>query len=79
MTNARVPGTLLRQLAANDAEVTAFFDYHLKTGKLSQRGIDKVLRLAWTVADLAGAATPNFDHVIRGFELHDSREQLQSA
>lgn len=79
MTNARVPGTLLRQLAADDAEITAFLDYHLKTGTLSQRGIDKVLRVAWTVADLAGADIADFDHVMRGFELHDAQAELQST
>ncbi len=33
------------------------------TGRLSNRGVDKVIRLAWTVADLAGAGRPTADHV----------------
>lgn len=32
-------------------------------GQLSARGVDKVLRLAWTVADLAGAPIPQLDHL----------------
>jgi magnesium chelatase family protein len=30
-------------------------------GRLSARGVDKVLRLAWTVADLAGRDVPGRD------------------
>lgn len=35
----------------------------LATGQLSARGVDKVLRLAWTIADLAGADRPGLDHL----------------
>lgn len=79
LTNARVPGTLLRQLSADDAEISALLDYHLKSGSLSQRGIDKVLRVAWTIADLAAAPIPDFDQVMRAFELHDARPDVQAA
>ncbi|GAA3631168.1 YifB family Mg chelatase-like AAA ATPase [Microlunatus ginsengisoli] len=38
-------------------------DEALDRGLISPRGVDKVLRVAWTVADLAGAGRPLADHV----------------
>jgi magnesium chelatase family protein len=57
-TNAAVPGSWLRDntpRAAGHAEL----DRALDTGALSLRGRDRVLRLAWTVADLRGAPVPD--------------------
>ena len=33
-------------------------DEAVSRGRLSARGVDKVIRLSWTIADLAGAAKP---------------------
>jgi magnesium chelatase family protein len=33
------------------------------------RGYDRALRIAWTVADLAGASSPTLDHVGRALYL----------
>ena len=58
--NAEVPGTRLRrppwQLPAAD---TAELRARLDSGSLSARGFDRVIRLAWTIADLAGRARPD--------------------
>ena len=43
--------------------VIAPAEAHLQRGELSARGFDRVLRLAWTVADLAGATVPEPQHV----------------
>jgi magnesium chelatase family protein len=32
-------------------------------GEISARGVDRVIRLAWTVADLAGVARPTVTEV----------------
>lgn len=32
-------------------------------GGISARGVDRVIRVAWTLADLAGAARPTVDEV----------------
>ena len=32
-------------------------------GEISARGVDRVIRLAWTVADLGGAARPAVDEI----------------
>lgn len=38
-------------------------DAAVDNGRLTPRGVDKVLRVAWTIADLAGADRPRADHV----------------
>ncbi len=42
---------------------------YLADGELSQRGVDRVLRLAWTLADLDASPQPDIDHVGRALEL----------
>jgi magnesium chelatase family protein len=43
--------------------VTADIDRALERGGITMRGYDRVLRLAWTIADLEGAARPTAGHV----------------
>jgi magnesium chelatase family protein len=38
--------------------VTAAVDVRLDRGELSARGYDRVLRVAWSVSDLAGQTRP---------------------
>lgn len=38
-------------------------------GRLSARGLDRVLRVAWTLADLAGRPVPDIDEVERALSL----------
>ncbi|MFT8395842.1 YifB family Mg chelatase-like AAA ATPase [Propionibacterium sp.] len=52
-TNAEVPGTMLRRELPQPKDVD-LIDAALDRGLLSTRGVDKVLRVAWTLADLAG-------------------------
>ena len=58
--NAEVPGPQLRrppwQLPPSD---TAELRARLDSGSLSARGFDRVVRLAWTIADLDGRARPD--------------------
>jgi magnesium chelatase family protein len=57
--NARVPGAELRRGRwALPPAVLRPAEDHLRRGQLSARGLDRVLRLAWTVADLAGRTSP---------------------
>jgi magnesium chelatase family protein len=78
--NAEVPGPQLRrapwQLPAAD---TAGLRSALDRGLLSARGFDRVLRLAWTIADLDGRDRPGRDEVqeaiqLRMGETHDRTE-----
>lgn len=57
-TNAEVPGSWLRDHTPSSAG-HADLDRALDTGALSLRGRDRVLRLAWTLADLRGGSAPD--------------------
>lgn len=68
--NAEVPGSWLRRPGMRLAPAaTAAIDRALERGLLTMRGYDRVLRLAWTVADLAGATSPTADHVAHALFL----------
>lgn len=68
-TNGEVPGTWLREQLGPDSGLLADVDRALDRGTLSLRGADRVLRLAWTVADLAGRAAPTRADVGTGLAL----------
>lgn len=58
-TNAQVPGAWLRQgprAIAPDARRT--LETALQRGAITLRGYDRIVRLAWTIADLAGRDAP---------------------
>ena len=50
--NADVPGAVLRERFAMAEDATRLLDEHLYAGRLTHRGAVRVLRLAWTLADL---------------------------
>ena len=58
--NSQVPGVWLRGPGVRLApSVTASIDRALERGGITMRGYDRVMRLAWTIADLAGNDSPN--------------------
>lgn len=71
--NAEVPGSALRQgewrLADRDRRP---LDDALDRGILTLRGLDRCLRVAWTLADLEGSAVPRQPHVRRALSLRDA-------
>jgi magnesium chelatase family protein len=62
-TNAEVTGSVLRRRFRLGADVMAPLKTSLERGLLSIRGLDRSLRVAWTLADLAGRTTPGVDDV----------------
>ena len=68
--NADVPGARLRQADARvAAEARRPLDRALEKGLLTLRGYDRVLRLAWTMADLDEIDRPGLDQVGRALFL----------
>jgi magnesium chelatase family protein len=68
--NSQVPGAWLRGPAARlRTSVTASLDRALERGGITMRGYDRVLRLAWTIADLAGVPRPGVDHINQALYL----------
>ncbi|MCU1412490.1 MAG: ATP-binding protein [Rhodoglobus sp.] len=62
--NSQVPGSWLRGPGVRlGASVTASLDRALERGGITMRGYDRVLRVAWSIADLAGAQRPDEEHV----------------
>lgn len=61
--NAEVPGAVLRRSFSADREALASLDRALQLGQVSARGADKITRIAWTLADLAGTDRPGPDQV----------------
>ncbi|MGW3951950.1 YifB family Mg chelatase-like AAA ATPase [Streptomyces sp. NPDC004752] len=68
-TNSEVPGRELRSRwhAASGAMDEA--ERNLERGVLTARGLDRVLRVAWTVADLAGHDRPDATDVTLALQL----------
>jgi magnesium chelatase family protein len=62
-TNAEVTGPVLRRKFRLDSTAMAPLKTALERGVLSIRGVDRSLRVAWTLADLAGRTTPSVDDV----------------
>ena len=61
--NARLRGAWFRRHCAPDAEGRSLLDEAMARLGLSARAHDKVLRVARTIADLAGAQAIGADHV----------------
>ncbi|MEI2779192.1 MAG: YifB family Mg chelatase-like AAA ATPase [Tetrasphaera sp.] len=77
--NADVPGPALRLGPhALSRAVTAGLDRALEAGRLTLRGYDRTLRLAWTQADLVGHGSPTAEDVGMALALRTS-EQLGVA
>jgi magnesium chelatase family protein len=60
--NAEVPGSELRRTWPPAPGSLAVLERSLERGQISARGVTKVIRVAWTLADLAGKARPTRDH-----------------
>jgi magnesium chelatase family protein len=71
LCNAQVPGQYLRNHWPLNAEALASAERALRAGALTARGLDRVIRVAWTVSDLAGNTRPDRDAIdtALGFRL----------
>jgi magnesium chelatase family protein len=77
LTNAEVPSVEFRQRCPLDLDAADLIECEVASGFLSQRGADRVVRLTWTLADLAGAGQPSIDHVADALRLRqDSVEGI---
>lgn len=61
--NSEVPGPWLRRHAPPDDGGQRILRSALSRTAISLRGADRVLRVAWTLADLSAASRPGADHV----------------
>jgi magnesium chelatase family protein len=71
--NSQVPGRLLRERWAVPRPSLRLAERALERGALSVRGFDRVLRVAWTLADLAGRPVPGTDEVAEALGMRLQR------
>lgn len=78
--NASVPGSILRStpwLLPHPVLRTA--QSFLDQGSLSARGFDRVLRLAWTIADVSGLTVPDAECMAEALYFRTGRELSWAA
>jgi magnesium chelatase family protein len=71
--NSQVPGRLLRERWPIARSALSLAERALERGALSVRGFDRVLRLAWTLADLAGIDQPGGEQVAEALGMRLQR------
>ncbi|WP_153910481.1 YifB family Mg chelatase-like AAA ATPase [Aeromicrobium yanjiei] len=67
--NSEVPGVELRKSWPVSDQGRVLMDQQLRTNKLNARSADRILRLAWSVADLNGHDVPRGDDVESALSL----------
>jgi len=61
--NAQIPGSELRRRFPPSAGALVPLERAMDLGRISARGADRVIRLSWTLADLAGLSCPGVSEV----------------
>lgn len=74
-TNAEVPGHVLRQKFRLPREVVAPVETALRLGRMSARGADRAIRVAWTVCDLRGGDLPTAQDVLSALNFRQRGAQ----
>ncbi|MFJ2060216.1 YifB family Mg chelatase-like AAA ATPase [Streptomyces sp. NPDC087908] len=70
--NSEIPGHELRTRYLAAPGALALAERDIERGLLTARGLDRVLRVAWTVADLAGHDRPDNEDIALALELRTS-------
>jgi magnesium chelatase family protein len=74
LTNGQVPGSVLRRAPWRlPGKATADLTRALDAGSISARGVDRVLRLAWSIADLDGRVSPDHGDVREALTMRMGR------
>jgi magnesium chelatase family protein len=61
--NSEVPGAVLRRSFSPEPGALRSLDHAMEIGQVSTRGADKIVRVAWSVTDLAGKPRPDADDI----------------
>ncbi len=69
MPTGAYPSSLLRGVLAPKPQAADLLEAALASGRLSARGADRAIRVAWTLADLAGVDRPGLEQVGRALTL----------
>ena len=72
--NSQIPSRDLRDTFTCEKAAMNFLHDELDKERLSARGFHKVMRVAWTIADLIGRDRPNLEDTKRAFSLREGFE-----
>ena len=72
--NAQIPSRELRARYRPERLAMNFLHDELDRERITARGLHKVIRLSWTLADLAGRSVPNLDDVQRAHSLREGTD-----
>jgi magnesium chelatase family protein len=76
--NSEIPGAQLRRSFQAEPRAMKLIERGVETGVLSHRGADRVLRVAWSIADLSGDGMPTKACVEQSLALRSGGEQWRS-
>ena len=72
--NAHIPSRDLRGRYRAERTAMNFLHDELDRERITARGLHKVVRLSWTLADLSGRAIPNLEDVQRAYSLREGTD-----
>ena len=72
--NSQIPSRALRTTYKPERAAMNFLHDQLEKELLTARGLHKIIRLSWTLADLAGRQVPNLADVQRAHQLREGSE-----
>ena len=69
--NSQIPADLLRSSFKAEPKAMSYLHALVDDEKITARGFHKILRVAWSIADLEGHEKPSLDHVERAALLRN--------
>ena len=72
--NSEIPSRALRTTYKPERSAMSFLHDELDKERLTARGLHKIIRLSWTLADLNGNAIPQLADVKRAYQLREGAE-----
>ena len=72
-SNAAIPGARLRRDFPVEPRALKVLGQAMDRGQISARGVDRALRVAWTLADLAGCERPGEEETAYAYALWSGR------
>ena len=72
--NSEIPPRALRQQYQPDRQAMNFLHDELDKERITARGLHKIIRTSWTIADLKGVPRPTLDEVTESYRLREGIE-----
>ena len=69
--NSQIPSRALRTLYQPERKAMSFLHSELDQERISARGLHKIMRIAWSIADLAQHPRPTLEDTERAFSLRE--------